>query len=103
MPYWETGFGPCYFNQQGKFYELIQTGGDEGLTVMSNPNDDPGWNSNGTEYTYHFSCYPMGEWEGTITLAPVDTEWLKEINIGSMNIKSITIGKNDPVPLKLGW
>jgi hypothetical protein len=94
-------FGPCYFNQEGSFYLATKTGGTA-TQIFTSPNDDPGWNKAGTEYTYYFGCFG-DNWEGTIILAPVDQERLKTLNIETMGVKSITIGKNDPVPLKLGY
>jgi len=101
-PWVETGFPPCYFNQPAlvKFYIATKTGGTA-TQMFSSLNDDPGWNSAGTEYTYYFGCLG-GNWEGTVKLAPVDQQHLKDIKIELMGVKSITIGKNDPVPLKLG-
>ena len=94
------GFPPFYFNQQGLFYVATKTGGTT-TQIFTSPNDDPGWNDAGTEYTYSFGCFG-GNWEGTVILAPVDQQYLKEINIGLMGVKSITIGKNTPFSLKLG-
>ena len=94
------GWPPCYFNTPAlvPFYVATKTGGTA-TQIFSSLNDDPGWNEAGTEYTYYFGCFG-GDWEGTVILAPVD---LKDRNIESMGVKSITIGKNDPVPLKLGY
>jgi len=61
-----------------------------------------GWNADGTEYTYVFDCANGKTWEGTVILAPIDQQYLKDIKIEDMGIKSITIGKNDPVSLRLG-
>ena len=94
------GFPPCYFNQPGSFYVATKTGGTA-TQIFSSLNDDPGWNAAGTEYTYSFGCFG-GNWEGTVILAPVDQQHLKDIKIELMGVKSITIGKNTPVSLKLG-
>jgi hypothetical protein len=98
------GFPVCYFNQSfasGEFYIATKTGGNA-TQIFTSPNDNPGWNDAGTEYTYKFGRIGGENWEGTVTLAPVDQQHLQDVKIEKWGVKSITIGKNDPVPLKLG-
>ena len=96
-----TGFPACYFNRSGSFYVATKTGGTATQIMSSMHTEGAGWNSTATEYTYVFESIG-GDWEGTVILAPVDQQYLKEIKIEDMGVKSITIGKNDPVSLKLG-
>jgi hypothetical protein len=87
-----------YLIVPGRFYNQTQTGGDEGSAIFA---ETKGWNTAGTEFTYAFDA-TGGKWEGTITLKPIDPEVVKEV-WSSVGIKSIKYGKNDPVPLKVGY
>ena len=87
-----------YLIVAGRFYNHTKTGGDEGSLIFA---EAKGWNTAGTEFTYAFDA-TGGKWEGTITLKPIDPETVKEVG-GPIGIKSIKIGKNDPVALKVGY
>ena len=100
-PWVQTGLPACYFNRQGLFYNATKTGGTATEIFADMNSEGAGWNTAGTEYTYVFDCM-TGDWQGTVTLAPVDQQHLKDIGIANEGVKSITIGKNDPVILKLG-
>jgi hypothetical protein len=100
-PWLAMGFPPCYFNHSDlltPFYIAVKTGGNA-TQIFTTAAYDLGWNEAGTEYTYVFGYLGGENWEGTVTLAPVD----QDIKIESMGVKSITIGKNTPVSLKLGY
>ena len=101
-PWAEMGFTPCAFTQPVgvDFYKAEKTGGTAEW-VFTGTAADKGWNDAGTEYTYVFGCLSQQTWDGTVTLAPIDEQYLKDHPISG--VKSIVIGKNDPVSLKLGY
>jgi len=103
-----TGSRDCYFSATnfplGGIYST-QTGGDAPScgAVELTGTAESGWNSTFTEFTYSFeySSQMKGKlWQGNVWLGYVDPAELSTLSyLGTIKIKSITIGSNNPVSL----
>jgi hypothetical protein len=94
------GFPPFYFvdgygADTYKPFNFSKTGGTGTIAFYMY---ESYWNQTGTEYTCVFETFGSGTWEGTVTLNPIGA--LVE-GTGSFGIKSLKIGTNNPVTVKV--
>jgi len=96
----DTGFGPAYFIVGlGNPFNMTKTGGTGSANnVLTNPNDNF-WNAAGTEFTFIFDVLFTETWEGTVTLKPINPEFVTAA--AGLGVKSVKIGTNTPVVVKI--
>jgi len=96
----DTGFGPAYFIVAlGNPFDMTQTGGTgDNNNVYTNINNNY-WNTAGTEFTFIFDMLNTETWEGNVKLKPINPEFVTAA--AALGVKSVTIGTNDPVTIKV--